>query len=92
MSFPTILRILGAPEPILLLCDANIWALKQCTVLIPFFDKSREHWLLLSVDTSRARVDVYDSLPSQILKEVAIYDLPINLYNLPRQLRRLDNI
>ena len=49
------------------------------TVLIPFFDKSREHWLLLSVDTSRARVDVYDSLPSQILEESSIRDLLVDL-------------
>ena len=49
------------------------------TVLIPFFDRSREHWLLLSVDTSRARVDVYDSLPSQILEETFIRDLLVDL-------------
>ena len=49
------------------------------TVLIPFFDTAREHWLLLSVDTSRARVDVYDSLPSQILEETSIRDLLVDL-------------
>ena len=49
------------------------------TVLIPFFDKSRQHWLLLSVDTSRARVDVYDSLPRQIIEETSIRDLLVDL-------------
>ena len=48
-------------------------------VLIPFFDKPREHWLLLSVDTSRARVDVYDSLPSQFIEETSIRDLLVDL-------------
>ena len=49
------------------------------TVLIPLFDEPREHWLLLSVDTSQARVDVYDSLTSQISDESAIRNLLIDL-------------
>ena len=54
-------------------CDAAT-NFRNNTVLIPFFDKPREHWLLLSVDTSRARVDVYDSLPSKGLEEAVIRD------------------
>ena len=49
------------------------------TVLIPFFDKPRQHWLLLSVDTSRARVDVYDSLPRKRIEETCIRDLVVDL-------------
>ena len=59
-------------------CDGAI-KFRDNTVLIPFFDKPREHWLLLSVDTSRARVDVFDSLPSQTLKEPFIRDLLVDL-------------
>lgn len=65
-------------------CDISPLRLPRCdgathfrddTVLIPFFDEPRGNWLHLSVDTSRTRVDVYNSLPIRIHEETSIRDL-----------------